>query len=77
MHRWGWRGDLLYEMASYVLSRTGWRRLGAGPRAFTQDLLRAASFAYPVELPFGEVSGVEVREDHLVLTGEVEDLPIG
>jgi hypothetical protein len=47
------------------------------PRRSTQDLLRGASFAYPVELPVGEVSGVEVREDHLVLTGEVEDLPIG
>ena len=46
-------------------------------RRSTQDLLRGASFAYPVELPVGEVSGVEVREDHLVLTGEVEDLPIG
>ena len=41
------------------------------PRRFTQDLLRGASFAYPIELPFGEVSGVELREDRLVLTGEV------
>jgi LmeA-like phospholipid-binding len=46
------------------------------PRRFTQDLLRGASFAYPVEIPFGEVSGVELQEDRLVLTGEVEDLSI-
>ncbi len=51
--------------------------LGASlPRQFTQDLLRGTSFAYPVELPFGEVSGVELREDRLVLTGEVA-LPVG
>ncbi len=46
------------------------------PQRFTQDLLQGASFAYPVELPFGEVSGVELREDRLVLTGEVT-LPVG
>lgn len=46
------------------------------PRQFTQDLLRGASFAYPIEIPFGEVSGVELREDRLVLTVEVEDLSI-
>ena len=38
-------------------------------RRFTQDLLRGESLAYPVELPFGEVSGVEVREGRLVLAG--------
>jgi hypothetical protein len=47
------------------------------PRRFTQALLRGASFAYPVGLPFGEVSGVDMREGRLVLAGEVEDLPIG
>ncbi len=46
------------------------------PRQFTHDLLRGASLAYPVELPVGEVSGVELREDRLVLTGEVEDLSV-
>ena len=51
--------------------------LGApAPRQFTQDLLRGASFTYSVELPFGEVSGVELREDRLELTGEVEDLSV-
>jgi hypothetical protein len=30
------------------------------PQRFTQDLLQGASFAYPVELPFGEVSGAEL-----------------
>jgi hypothetical protein len=64
-------GELLFEPRRL-------EALGAPvPRRSTQDLLRGASFAYPVELPVGEVSGVEVREDHLVLTGEVEDLPIG
>jgi hypothetical protein len=54
------------------------KALGAPvPRRFTQDLLRGASFAHPVELPFGEVSGVEVREGRLVLTGEVKNPPIG
>ena len=46
------------------------------PRQFTQGLLRGVSFAYPVEIPFGEISGVELREDRLVLTGEVEDLSV-
>ena len=46
------------------------------PRRFTQALLRGASFAYPVGLPFGEVSGVDMREGRLVLAGEVEDPPI-
>jgi hypothetical protein len=47
------------------------------PLRFTQDLLQGASFAYPLELPFGEVSGVELRENCLVLIREVENLPVG
>ena len=46
------------------------------PWRFTQDVLQGTSFAYPVELPFEEVSSVELREDRLVLTGEVT-LPVG
>ena len=48
------------------------------PERLTRRLLEGVDFAYPVELPFeGEVSGVEVREDRLVLTGEARDLPVG
>lgn len=46
------------------------------PQQFTQDLLQGASFAYPLELSFGKISSVELREDRLVLTGEVS-LPVG
>jgi hypothetical protein len=48
------------------------------PERLTRKLLEGVDFAYPIELPFeGEVSGVEVHEDHLVLTGEVSDPFIG
>lgn len=48
------------------------------PERLTRKLLEGVDFAYPIELPFeGEVSGVEVHEDHLGLTGEVSDLFIG
>lgn len=48
------------------------------PERLTGRLLEGVDFAYPVELPFeGEISGVEVREDRLVLTGEARDLPVG
>ena len=48
------------------------------PERLTEKLLEGVDFAYPVELPFeGEVSGVEVREDRLVLTGEARNLPVG
>ena len=73
----GLEGDLLYEMASYVLSCAGWRRSGRRSSGGLRKTCSGESLAYPVELPFGEVSGVEVREGRLVLAGEVEDLPIG
>ena len=48
------------------------------PERLTRELLEGVDFAYPVELPLeGELSGVEVREDRLVLTGEVRNLPVG
>jgi hypothetical protein len=48
------------------------------PERLTRRLLEGVDFAYPVELPFeGEVSGVEVHEGLLVLTGEVSDLSAG
>jgi hypothetical protein len=44
----------------------------------TRGVLEGMDFAYPIELPFeGEVSGVEVHEERLVLTGEVSDLFVG
>ena len=49
------------------------------PDRLARDLLGEVGFAYPIdELTFeGEISGVEVHEGHLELTGEVRDLPVG
>jgi hypothetical protein len=48
------------------------------PERVTEELLEGVDFAYPVELPFeGELSGVELHEDRLVLTGEARDLLTG
>jgi len=49
------------------------------PDRLSRSLIGEAGFAYPLdELPFeGELSGVEVHEDRLVLSGEVRELPIG
>lgn len=48
------------------------------PERLTRRLLEGVDFVYPVELPFeGELSGVEIHEDRLVLTGEVSDLSAG
>jgi hypothetical protein len=51
---------------------------GDVPERLTRGLLEGMDFAYPIELPFeGEVSGVKIQEDRLVLTGEVRDLFVG
>ena len=51
---------------------------GDVPERLTRRLLEGMDFAYPIELPFeGEVSGVEIHEERLVLTGEVSDLSAG
>lgn len=48
------------------------------PERLTRRLLEGVDFVYPVELPFeGELSGVEIHEERLVLTGEVSDLSAG
>jgi hypothetical protein len=49
------------------------------PNSLAGELLRGTNFAYPIgKLPFeAEISGVEVREGRLMLTGEVESLPVG
>jgi hypothetical protein len=51
---------------------------GDVPERLTRGVLEGMDFAYPIKLPFeGEVSGVEVYEERLVLTGEVSDLFVG
>lgn len=57
---------------------------GPVPEQLARGLLAGTEFAYPTDgLSFGrevsgvEVSGVEVHEGRLVLTGVVEDLPVG
>ncbi|MCA1717545.1 MAG: DUF2993 domain-containing protein [Actinobacteria bacterium] len=51
---------------------------GDVPERLTRRLLEGMDFAYPIELPFeGEVSGVEIHEERLMLTGEVTDLSAG
>lgn len=49
------------------------------PDRLVQGLLGGTEFTSPVgELPFeGEISGIELHEGVLVLTGRVEDLPVG
>jgi hypothetical protein len=63
------RGELGFEANRLEL-------LGAPlPEWLTRRLFEGVDFAYPIELPFeGEVSGVEIHEERLVLTGEVSDL---
>ena len=65
-------GELLFEP----------RRLkvfgGDVPERLTRGVLERMDFAYPIELPFeGEVSGVAIHEERLVLTCEVSDLCVG
>lgn len=59
------------------------RRLSASgvplPDELSDELLSKASFAFrPEELPYGaRLTGVEVREGRLVLSGEMEEIPLG
>jgi hypothetical protein len=66
------RGELGFEANRLEL-------LGAPlSERLTRRLFEGVDFAYPIELPFeGEVSGVEIHEERLVLTGEVSDLFAG
>jgi hypothetical protein len=66
-------GDLVFEP----------RRLTASgvplPDQLSEELLSEASFAFrPEELPYGaELTGVEAREGRLLLSGEMEEIPLG
>ena len=65
-------GELLFEPRR--LEALG----GDVPERLTRGLLEGVDFAHPINLPFeGEVSGVEIHEERLVLTGEVSDLSAG
>jgi hypothetical protein len=52
---------------------------GAPAFASTEQLLTLTRFAYPVSgLMYGaKVSGVEVRKDRLILSGEIQNIPLG
>ncbi len=52
---------------------------GAPAFASTEQLLALTRFAYPVSgLMYGaKVSGVDVRKDHLILSGEIRNIPLG
>lgn len=49
------------------------------PEGLSEELLSEASFAFrPEELPYGAtLTGVEAREGRLVLSGEIENIPLG
>ena len=71
------RGPLILQ--NEVLSFKPQRVDGAPPGVSTQQLLAVSSFAYPVTgLPFGaHITGVEAQKDRLVLSGEVQNIPLG
>lgn len=50
-----------------------------GPPKLADRALEGAGLSYPLKgLPYGaEISGVKVAEDRLVLSGEVECIPLG
>ncbi|CAA9426202.1 MAG: hypothetical protein AVDCRST_MAG80-246 [uncultured Rubrobacteraceae bacterium] len=75
----GVEGDLALRDGDLLFDPRRLKVLGRDvPEPLTRRLLEDADFAYPIELPFeGEVSGVEVHEERLVLIGEVRDLAVG
>jgi hypothetical protein len=76
----GVQGEIFLRDGDLVFQPRRLEALGEPvPDRLARDLLSEVGFAYPIdELPFeGEISGVEVHEGRLVLTGEVRDLPVG
>lgn len=76
----GVQGEIFLRDGDLVFQPRRLEALGEPvPDRLARGLLGEAGFAYPIdELPFeGEISGVQVHEGHLVLTGEVRDLPVG
>ena len=74
------RGPILLRGGNLVFEP---RRLTASgvplPDQLAEELLSDASFAFrPEELPYGAtLTGVEAREGRLLLSGEMEEIPLG
>ena len=66
------RGRLFLQDGSLIFEP---RQIEGAP----QQLLAVVGFAYPVSgLPFGaEISGVDVREDRLILSARIQKIPLG
>ncbi len=74
------RGTLLLRGEDLVFEPQRVEAFGSAvPAGLTEQALAGTNFAYPLEgLPYGaKVSDVEVREDRLILSGEVERIPLG
>jgi hypothetical protein len=74
------RGTLLLRGEELVFEPQRVEALGSAvPEQLTQQVLAGRSFAYPLgELPYGaKISDVEVGEGRLILSGEVERIPLG
>jgi hypothetical protein len=74
------RGELSYAGGALVFVPTAISAAGvAVPEELAEKLLEGARFTYtPEGLPYGaSVTGAAAREGRLVLTGEVESIPLG
>jgi hypothetical protein len=74
------QGDLTLRGESLVFEPRSVSALGAEvPPELADQVLEGIDLSYPLEgLPYGaEISGVEVAENRLVLSGEMERIPLG
>ena len=74
------QGGLLLRGESLVFEPRSVSVLGAEvPPELADQVLEGTSLSYPLEgLPYGaKISGVEVAENRLVLSGEIERIPLG
>jgi hypothetical protein len=71
------RGRLFLQNGSLIFESQ--QIEGAPAFAPTEQLLALTSFEYPVSgLMYGaRVSGVDVRKDRLILSGEIQKIPLG